>query len=735
MDEAPGAQTGVDSAAPVIYEVNGISDGDVIKSATVLGATARDNTGVASFKLLINDETVVDEAKASIVYHWNVGQAEPGAYTLKFMAADAAGNTVTLDLSVEVAEAEAGDESELYQTELVATTAQLDAYGLPEMDPNLYNPNDAEAPSLIISGIANESVAYGVINVSACASDDTGVNVIALLIDGTQVAVREAAGINYIFDTNLWENGYHLLTFLLRDNGRKVGRCELHITVDNKGDYYGPEIDTATGSTWEIHGLTGDVTPVVYDTWTHLDGAGLFHVHITASDPAGVKKIEVLSEDKSEVVASALGDTLDFDWQSDLTQNFNCLDGWVMAEDELGNKTWPSKFSLYAHNNTDLSGYIRGANGAIIDGLTVSIRLGQYDTVEEAAEAPVLTRPTSSGGDWPLSIQTDGNGWFEFADRFPDGTYFNCGNHTLFVENTETGLQAMFPLELKPRGKYDYEPNEAFVIPATGGNPEPNRRLALMTGNADDALVAIGVLANTECRYFYDEEAGIPEAIDLVDGDGSLNGDEPEFLDFITDPELLYQYRYIVIESGNIYEGEWAQDAGAVATLKTWVADGGQLYLTNHSYDFMEQLFPEYVDFAGDDGIDGLGAVPEALNAAQLGGETEFVFISHMNYFWDNRFADYWQSFSPIITEMEVEDNHLVMPDDGWPPIETLADSVHVYIDGMVAPEEAKDYVDLGVGVHYGQGRVIFNPFTFTSADYDTKMTNALFFDLAMFSH
>ena len=127
--------------------------------------------------------------------------------------------------------------------------------------------------------------------------------------------------------------------------------------------------------------------------------------------------------------------------------------------------------------------------------------------------------------------------------------------------------------------------------------------------------------------------------------------------------------------------------------------------------------------------------MPEEINAAQQGVAMEYVYVSPYNYVWQHRYAWYWRSFDHILYEMGIEANHMVMPVDGWALIDDIAESVNVYMDARVAPEEAKHYVDLAIGVHHGQGRVLFNPFTLSSADYETRMANALFFDMAMFSH
>ncbi len=52
-------------------------------------------------------------------------------------------------------------------------------------------------------------------------------------------------------------------------------------------------------------------------------------------------------------------------------------------------------------------------------------------------------------------------------------------------------------------------------------------------------------------------------------------------------------------------------------TLRDYVLAGGILYVTDQAYDFVEQLFPDYLDFYGDDGLSATMA--ETLHLAETG--------------------------------------------------------------------------------------------------------------------
>jgi hypothetical protein len=109
------------------------------------------------------------------------------------------------------------------------------------------------------------------------------------------------------------------------------------------------------------------------------------------------------------------------------------------------------------------------------------------------------------------------------------------------------------------------------------------------------------------------------EEFDIYDGDdgvtlGSQAGDYPDFArlfddDDEDDEENIYAYDIVFINCGveqlvvdgsvTIRNEPSALDFGVLGTLRGWVNDGGVLYCTDLAYDFVEQPFPEFIDFFG----------------------------------------------------------------------------------------------------------------------------------------
>ncbi|MFT4625111.1 MAG: hypothetical protein ACI8PZ_003777 [Myxococcota bacterium] len=98
----------------------------------------------------------------------------------------------------------------------------------------------------------------------------------------------------------------------------------------------------------------------------------------------------------------------------------------------------------------------------------------------------------------------------------------------------------------------------------------------------------------------------------VVDGQGGV-----EIIDFLTDEASLAEYDAIFFDGGHLEEGIFygAPDDETVAAvhsaLKGWVRDGGYLFASDWSYDVVEQLWPDEIDFYGNDDVPDQAQVGE----------------------------------------------------------------------------------------------------------------------------
>jgi hypothetical protein len=112
----------------------------------------------------------------------------------------------------------------------------------------------------------------------------------------------------------------------------------------------------------------------------------------------------------------------------------------------------------------------------------------------------------------------------------------------------------------------------------------------------------------------YDNLAKVLEKIGLHDKDGSQNyvsRDSSQLSELLKDEEALSKVDLLMINCGQDYEIEVLSDKVAKKNLTAWVQAGGRLFVTDQAYDFVEQLFPEAITFAGDSS--------GQMNTAQIG--------------------------------------------------------------------------------------------------------------------
>jgi len=90
-----------DTTPPVVTITNPVNGGKV--SGTVsIKVSATDNAGAAALRqtLYINGKSTATATGGALSYSWNTRKAAAGAYTLKAVAIDAAGNSSSVQVGV-----------------------------------------------------------------------------------------------------------------------------------------------------------------------------------------------------------------------------------------------------------------------------------------------------------------------------------------------------------------------------------------------------------------------------------------------------------------------------------------------------------------------------------------------------------------------------------------------------------------------------------------------------------
>jgi hypothetical protein len=133
-------------------------------------------------------------------------------------------------------------------------------------------------------------------------------------------------------------------------------------------------------------------------------------------------------------------------------------------------------------------------------------------------------------------------------------------------------------------------------------------RIAVSSGNVDHLEKVLGAMGITE----FDCVKGLPagSAKDTCTRAVTLGA-------LLADPTAMDDYEMIFIGCAvaDTYEPTSFDDASA-KNLRAWIARGGKLVATDDSYDFVEQTYPDGIDFAGTAVAAGLAQPP---NTAEIG--------------------------------------------------------------------------------------------------------------------
>lgn len=192
----------------------------------------------------------------------------------------------------------------------------------------------------------------------------------------------------------------------------------------------------------------------------------------------------------------------------------------------------------------------------------------------------------------------------------------------------------------------------------------------------------------------------------IIDG---TNADE--LRDFLTRPENLEPFDVIFFNGGHVEEGIFYSDDPTDRTpevvsvlLDEYVWNGGNVVASDWAYDSVELVWPDAIDFLGDD---------LEPNAAQLGEYASF----------SATVTD--ESLKEFVGQDAVEIEYDLPV---WPPIVQVEPYVSVHLQGTVSYREGTESypledVPLLVSFSGGSGRVAFSTFR-VAANRNEQMSN-----------
>ncbi len=188
---------------PPTVSITAPTDGSTVSDQLSLAATATDATSVSSVSFAVDGAPLSTDTSAPYTATWDSMTASNGPHTISATARDPAGNVGTA-------------------TPVGVTVA------------NVF---DTTPPTVSVTAPVEGAIASGQTQLEATADDDTGVESVTFLVDGSSVGTDSAAPYAATWDTSAVTNGPHTLSATAVDAASNSGTAtDVHVSVDNASD-------------------------------------------------------------------------------------------------------------------------------------------------------------------------------------------------------------------------------------------------------------------------------------------------------------------------------------------------------------------------------------------------------------------------------------------------------------------------------------------------------------------
>jgi hypothetical protein len=240
------------------------------------------------------------------------------------------------------------------------------------------------------------------------------------------------------------------------------------------------------------------------------------------------------------------------------------------------------------------------------------------------------------------------------------------------------------------------------------GNGDNIPRIAVASGSYDwfeDLLAKFG-LADLGADYHY--VRGTEEFTLFSNGGRAFGIGIEDFKDLVRRPldtadqdDLMdFNILFIPCTDGRFADEVLAEEE-VKNNLRSFVAGGGKLYVSDWSYDFIEQVFPEFVDYLGDDAV--IGSAEDAV--AEFWNTTGSIRDADLSS-WLTAMGIVPNEIEYLMSWVAVEGTSVVPgEDDEGNPVDIASMEV---IMGDVPGHGSKP---LNVTFNYGCGKVLFTTY------------------------
>ena len=235
--------TPVDTTPPTV-SFTSPADGGSVAGTVGVWASATDNNQVNTVTFYVDGVQAAQCLTAPYTFNWDTTTASAGSHTLKVVATDAANNSSSASISVNVANA------------------------------------DTTPPTVTLTAPVNGSGLSGTVSLSATASDNVGVASVSFYCDGSLIATDTASPYVANWDSTTVADGSHTLSAVATDAAGNSATSSVSVTVSNNATVGGGDLIAPT------------ITITSPASGSKIGKSGL-KVSVNASDNVGVVKVQL----------------------------------------------------------------------------------------------------------------------------------------------------------------------------------------------------------------------------------------------------------------------------------------------------------------------------------------------------------------------------------------------------------------------------------------------------------
>ena len=195
---ATGGGGGNDRKAPSV-SIASPTNGTSVAGTISIQVNASDNVGVSSVTLFVDGNLASSSSISPFTISWNSASVPNGSHTIMVTAKDAAGNTSSSSIQVNV---------------------------------NNVSGSDTANPSVNISSPSNGSTVSGTVSITANASDNMGVSQVRFSVNGNIVNSDNTSPYSYSWNTTSVSSGVHVLTATAVDAAGNSSSHSIEVTVN-----------------------------------------------------------------------------------------------------------------------------------------------------------------------------------------------------------------------------------------------------------------------------------------------------------------------------------------------------------------------------------------------------------------------------------------------------------------------------------------------------------------------